>query len=117
MSDVYVEPVFNFFFLDTKFASFQRQLNLYGFRRIIKGKDHGAYFHPSFKQNSPHLIPEIKRLTKKSSNAVTYEPNLNFTGESLQEMEANTRNRRQKFFFVNPCNFCRVFFIIIKRFK
>jgi HSF-type DNA-binding len=47
---------------DAKLTSFQRQLNLYGFRRISKGDDHGAYFHPSFQRGREDLVKNIKRL-------------------------------------------------------
>lgn len=49
------------YFRHTKMTSFQRQLNLYGFRRITKGDDSGAYFHPKFQQNKMELLCEIKR--------------------------------------------------------
>lgn len=36
------------YFKQTKIASFQRQLNLYGFQRITTGRDKGAYYHEYF---------------------------------------------------------------------
>jgi len=33
------------FFTLKKIASFQRQLNLYGFKRLTRGADRGAYYH------------------------------------------------------------------------
>ena len=60
------------FFTDTKLTSFQRQLNLYGFRRITKGDDHGAYFHPNFQRGRKDLVTNIRRLPVKASHcAVT----------------------------------------------
>lgn len=53
--------------LDTKMTSFQRQLNLYGFRRVTKGEDVGAYYHPKFQKGRRDLISEIKRLPGKSA--------------------------------------------------
>jgi hypothetical protein len=38
-----------------KYKSFQRQLNIYGFRRIGKGMDAGAYFHPMFIRNQKSM--------------------------------------------------------------
>ena len=48
-------------------TSFQRQLNLYGFRRVLKGDDEGAYFHPKFQRGKKELIPDIQRLPAKQS--------------------------------------------------
>ena len=38
-----------------KYKSFQRQLNIYGFQRIGKGLDAGAYFHPMFIRNQKSM--------------------------------------------------------------
>ena len=47
-------------FADTKYTSFQRQLNLYGFRRISKGEDQGSYFHPKFQRHRKDMLFEIR---------------------------------------------------------
>jgi HSF-type DNA-binding len=54
---------------DTKLTSFQRQLNLYGFRRITKGDDHGAYFQRGRKD----LVANIRRLPVKATNSASAE--------------------------------------------
>lgn len=56
-------------FVDTKITSFQRQLNLYGFRRVSKGPDVGSYYHPQFQRDRPDLVSEIKR-TQQQGKAV-----------------------------------------------
>ena len=55
------------YFKHTKLTSFQRQLNLYGFRRITKGEDQGAYFHPRFQYGRGEDVMEIRRLPGKSA--------------------------------------------------
>lgn len=55
------------YFKQSKMTSFQRQLNLYGFRRISRGEDAGCYFHPFFQRDKKHLLSNIKRLPPKGS--------------------------------------------------
>ena len=54
------------------YASFQRQLNFYGFHRIREGPNKGAYCHKLFQQGKPHLLPLMKRqrTIKKSPNLI-----------------------------------------------
>ncbi|KAL7556254.1 hypothetical protein ACA910_015715 [Epithemia clementina (nom. ined.)] len=60
------------FFSSNRMASFQRQLNIYGFVRINEGKWRGAYQHPFFVQDKKVLLSTIKRRTtalKKKAKA------------------------------------------------
>ena len=47
------------------FGSFQRQLNLYDFKRITRGPHRGAYTHPLFRQNHPEYARDMKRTKIK----------------------------------------------------
>ncbi|EED92211.1 hypothetical protein THAPSDRAFT_262668, partial [Thalassiosira pseudonana CCMP1335] len=49
------------FFKQTKYLSFTRQLNLWGFKRISKGIDGGAYYHELFLRGRPYLAMRLKR--------------------------------------------------------
>jgi hypothetical protein len=53
------------FFSQSKYASFQRQLNLYGFSRFSHGKDKGAYFHYLFvREKCPLVRGMVRRKIK-----------------------------------------------------
>lgn len=54
------------FFKQDKFSSFQRQLNLYGFRKITKGGESGSYQHPHFRRGERTTLLTIRRSTKAS---------------------------------------------------
>jgi hypothetical protein len=55
------------YFKLTKLASFQRQLNLYGFNRLTRGKDRGAYYHEMFLRGKPFLAHHIQRMKVKGT--------------------------------------------------
>jgi hypothetical protein len=66
----FVELVLPRFFKQTKITSFQRQLNMYGFRRIADGPEMGAYRHELFLRDKPHLsntIQRKKRIRKRKA--------------------------------------------------
>jgi hypothetical protein len=64
------------YFKQTKFKSFQRQLNIYGFQRIHHGPNKGGYAHACLIQGIPELCllfirqqgaPESKAVSAKKS--------------------------------------------------
>eukprot|EP00752_Nemacystus_decipiens_P017912 g16057.t1 len=50
----------------SKFSSFQRQLNLYQFRKIVKGPDAGGYQHPMFHRDRPEDLCHVRRSVSGS---------------------------------------------------
>lgn len=57
----FVRDIMPNLFRHSRWASFQRQLNLYGFTRILAGNDKGAYYHPLFLRGKPSLCDHIVR--------------------------------------------------------
>lgn len=95
-----------------KLTSFQRQLNLYGFRKVTKGPDHKAgalvYFHPAFKRGRPEMMEGIKRIACKGdlslnrlrNDDVPYDPNVPSEETDEPEQDVNslkkpTRKRKR----------------------
>ena len=56
------------YFRHDKYSSFLRQLNLYGFRKVAKGPDVGAYAHPNFMRGRLDQLPEVRRLPQGHAN-------------------------------------------------
>lgn len=57
----FVEDVLPRFFNQSKFRSFQRQLNMYGFRRLRRGVDRGGYYHELFLKGREDLCRRLIR--------------------------------------------------------
>jgi hypothetical protein len=58
---------FPHYFKLSKIASFQRQLNLYGFQRLTRGRDRGGYYHELFLRGSMFLAHNIHRIKVKGT--------------------------------------------------
>lgn len=65
----FANEVLTRFFQQKKYASFQRQLNLYGFNRITKGPDRGSYYHECFLRGKKFLCRSINRMKIKGTGA------------------------------------------------
>lgn len=63
----FVNHVMPKYFKQTKMASFQRQLNLYGFSRITGGIDKGGYYHELFLRGKVSLAYDIHRMRVKGT--------------------------------------------------
>jgi hypothetical protein len=67
------------------------QLNLYGFRRLLKGRDKGGYYHECFLRFRPQLLRSIHRIQYKGT---THRAKSNLDGEpNFYEMP-----------FMQPCS-------------
>jgi HSF-type DNA-binding len=56
-------------FRQTRYTSFQRQLNLYRFTRIASGPDKNGYHHPYFLRGREDLTHRIPRLPRNGNGA------------------------------------------------
>lgn len=52
----------------SKFESFTRQVNGWGFKRITQGPDINSYYHELFLKGMPHLIQWMKRAPSSGGN-------------------------------------------------
>ncbi len=86
----FAKDVLGQYFKRSKFSSFTRKLNRWGFQRISRGPDTGAYFHPLFQRNNLRLCLQMTSNGTKATNE--YYPNR--TQDDLQPTcEAKAPNR------------------------
>jgi hypothetical protein len=63
----FTDHIMPHYFRQTKLTSFQRQLNLYGFARLTRGNDSGAYYHELFLRGKTFLCKTMVRTKVKGT--------------------------------------------------
>jgi hypothetical protein len=81
----FVQNIVPIYFKQSKYKSFQRQLNFYDFTRITSGPNSGAYYHPDFLKGSKTLCLTIRPKVTKSRKSSIKKP----------EAEAHSNNSPQ----------------------
>jgi hypothetical protein len=68
----FVDLVIPKYFNQTKYKSFQRQVNIWGFCRIPRGRDKGGYVHPCFIRGKPSLCRQMVRQKSSKGGFSTF---------------------------------------------
>jgi hypothetical protein len=87
--DYFFSAVMPRYFKQTKYKSFQRQLNIYGFERILFGPGRGGYQHTFFVRGKPSLCRHMIRVKIKRSGTFT-------KPADSSESRAKTQNLKAK---------------------
>eukprot|EP00613_Pedinella_sp_CCMP2098_P060508 CAMPEP_0171971478 /NCGR_PEP_ID=MMETSP0993-20121228/217997_1 /TAXON_ID=483369 /ORGANISM="non described non described, Strain CCMP2098" /LENGTH=157 /DNA_ID=CAMNT_0012621819 /DNA_START=43 /DNA_END=512 /DNA_ORIENTATION=+ len=64
--DTFCVDILPRYFRHSKFSSFQRQLNLYGFQKVHIGPLAGAYYHEEFAKGDVAAVHRIKRAVRSA---------------------------------------------------
>eukprot|EP01040_Poterioochromonas_malhamensis_P008567 gene8567-9270_t len=64
-----VREVLPTIFNQKKWTSFQRQLNIYGFKKVRRGSDMNSYFHPYFRKDHIELLDNVHRIPIKGASS------------------------------------------------
>ena len=70
-TDLFLTDILPSYFRQTKYKSFQRQLNFYGFRRINHGPLEGSYCHEWFVRGNEEQCKKIRRQTNQEAQQKT----------------------------------------------
>jgi hypothetical protein len=87
-TDKFSNDVLPKYFRTSKFSSFQRNLNLYGFSKVRKGPDTDMYAHPSFLQGHPELLSLLKKCKHGSTSDKKVKDNVvidHFTAKAVTQ--------------------------------
>ncbi len=102
----FVRKIMPYYFNQTKYKSFQRQLNIYGFQKIHYGPNKGGYVHACLVQGIPDLCLLIKRQGGPESKALTAKKFLRPTLTNLRNVSLLRTTRSYLIFSINSTRAC-----------
>lgn len=84
-------------FSQTKLKSFQRQLNMYGWKKVQLGPNKGGYHHRDFIRGCPDLCSSIlrKRVKDVSSSVLSLSRSKNYSFESFMTLANNCQSENE----------------------
>jgi len=95
---LFVDQIMKKCFNQTKYKSFQRQLNLWGFERVIRASaEKGSYFHPLFLRGRRDLCQEMARQKVKGEKP-KQDQQYDSQGQALisvEDIKSGQLNRRK----------------------
>ena len=68
------EKVIPLYFRHAKYASFMRQVNGWGFKRMAQGPDHNSYYHEKFLRGMPQEVLKMRRPVKAKPGETSPSP-------------------------------------------
>jgi hypothetical protein len=79
-----------FFHYSITYASFERNLTLWGFQKVSRGPIEGSWYHPSFMRNKP----EVCRLMNRANTKVT--GSIKWREKSTSEKASTTHQSKNR---------------------
>lgn len=91
------QEVLRKYFRHGKFSSFTRQVNGWGFKRIVSGADQNAYYHEMFVRDNPRLCLSMKRKygANESSDVLVPSPPPAGAGPSMGQAYLGLQTQSQ----------------------
>lgn len=71
----FTADVLNVYFKHSNLSSFQRQLNLYGFAKVLRGANAGHYHHACFRRGRDDLLDSVRRKPQIKKKAAAGDKN------------------------------------------